>query len=329
MADALWITEDEVAAAVDLPAATAAVRHALGRQDEGTAAALEKTAVAWGLNGHTLHALGGVDVGAGLVGTKTWAHTASGATPLLVLWDAESGDLRAVVEAFALGQLRTAAVSAVATDVLAPAGASRLAMIGTGKQATAQIAAVLSQRPIEEVRIFSPTPQHRFALAERLAEQAPWVRISDCPTAAAAVAGADIVTTATRANAAVLSAEHIDYSMHVNAVGAITPERRELAPSAVAAAAIVVSDAPSAARQLSCELDGIDEVVSLAHVVTAGQARPEGLTLFKAMGLGLADLAIGAAVLDHVVDRGGGRPIPPPTRSAPTLFAVAPTEGRP
>lgn len=328
MVEALWITEAEVADAVDLNEATDAVRDVLGRQDDATATALEKTAAAWG-HGHTLHALGGIDVGAGLVGTKTWAHTDGGAMPLLVLWDAETGALRAVVEAFALGQLRTASVSAVATDVLAPVGASTLAMIGTGKQALAQIAAVLSRRPIEEVRIFSPTPEHRAALAVRLAGQAPWVRITDCATVAAAVDGADVVTTATRASAAVLAAEDLDGPVHVNAVGAITPERRELAPSAVAAAAIVVSDSPAAARQLSCELDDVDEVVALAHVVAAGRPRPHGLTLFKAMGLGLADLAVGAAVLRCVVDRGGGRPIPPPTNSSPTLFAGAPTEGRP
>jgi ornithine cyclodeaminase len=326
--DAVWITEAEVVAAVDLRVAIGAVRAVLGRQDDGSADALEKTATAWG-DGHTLHALGGVDGRAGLVGTKTWAHSTGGATPLLVLWDAEHGGLRAVVEAFALGQLRTASISAVATDVLAPAGARCMAMIGTGRQALAQVAAVVSQRAIEEVRVFSPTAEHRAALVAAVTAQAPGVHAVDSASVAAAVDGADVVTTATRATDAILGAGDLGASVHINAVGAITPERRELAPSVVATADLVVSDVPAAALQLSAELDGVEEVVPLARVVAAGEERPDGLTLFKAMGLGLADVAVGGAVLSAVLERGGGRPIPAPTRSAPVLFSAVEQGGRP
>ena len=169
--------------------------------------------------------------------------------PLLVLWDAESGALRAVVEAFALGQLRTAATSAVATDVLAPAGASVLAIIGSGKQSLAQIAAVLSRRPIEEVRIFSPTAAHRASLATRLAGQAPWVRIVDCATPAAAVDGADVVTTATRATAARARCRGPRRDRSRQRGRGDHRRAEELAPSVVAAAAVIVSDAPAAARR--------------------------------------------------------------------------------
>src|SRR5207302_875353 len=83
----------------------------------------EPTRVVWG-EGHSLHALGGEAASAGFVGTKTWAHTAGGATPLLILWDSGSGRLKAVIEAFVLGQLRTGAVSGVATRWLARSDAA-------------------------------------------------------------------------------------------------------------------------------------------------------------------------------------------------------------
>ena len=105
-----WITEAEVLERLTLAGAISAVEQALAREAAGTAKTMLKTHVAWG-EGHTLHAIGGVD--GDLVGTKTWAHTAGGANPLLILWDSETGERRAVIEAFALGQLRTAAMSGV------------------------------------------------------------------------------------------------------------------------------------------------------------------------------------------------------------------------
>jgi len=315
---ARWVTEAEVAEAIDLAGAVVAVREALRAEDAATAATLAKTAVSWG-SGDTLHALGGVLVDADIVGTKTWAHTAGGATPLLLLWDAASGALRCVVEAFALGQLRTAAVSAVATDALADPQASVLAMVGTGRQALPQVAAVASQRRLREVRVFSPTPAHRAAFCDELAVALPDASIVDCDAVDDAVAGADIVTTATRARAAILDAGALGEHAHVNALGAITPERRELTDAVVRRASIVVSDVPAVARALSAEVAQADEVVALSRVLAHGSGAASGISVFKAMGIGLADVAVGAAVLRWVERRGVGRPILRPERAAVRL----------
>ena len=166
MTGAVWLTEADVAGTVALPDAVDAVRAALIAEHEGSAQTMAKTALAWG-GGHTLHALGGLDRSTGFVATKTWAHTAGGAEPVLAVWDAETGRLVAMIEAFALGQLRTAAVSAVAFEAMAAPDASTVAIIGTGKQALPQVAAALDRREIDEVRVFSPTPAHRQAFAER------------------------------------------------------------------------------------------------------------------------------------------------------------------
>lgn len=317
MTDPIWITEADVAAAVDLADTRAAVHAAFAAPSGVT---LEKTAVSYaaGAGEATLHALGGV--AAGVTGTKTWAHTPGGASPLLVLWDAERGALLAVVEAFALGQLRTASVSAVATDTMATPGADVLAIVGSGRQALAQVAAVAAVRPLREVRVFSPTADNRRRFCTTVAERLPGIAVAECRSVAEAADGAGVVTTATRATDAVLDNAVLAADAHVNAIGAITPERRELTPALVAVASLVVSDSPSAATTLSAELDFADEVLALVDVVGGGAARPDGLSVFKAMGSGLADVAVGALVLERVRSAGGGRPFPAPVKAAPRLF---------
>src|SRR5262249_5888225 len=136
MPEPVWLTEADVVATVDLVDAIDAIEGTLRAEASGHAQSMEKTHVAWG-GGHTLHAIGAVDEDDAIVATKTWAHTGGGATPLVVLWDAHEGTLRAIVEAFALGQLRTGAMTGVATRWLAPASVHTAALIGTGKQAMA------------------------------------------------------------------------------------------------------------------------------------------------------------------------------------------------
>ena len=139
MSPPLWITEQNVVDLIDLGQATSVVGESYRRLGAGDSLSMAKTHLLFG-GSHSLHALGGFTGES--VGAKTWAHTSGGATPLLELWDAETGDLRAVIEAFALGQMRTASTCAVATDQLAAPDASVMAMLGTGKQALAQVAAV-------------------------------------------------------------------------------------------------------------------------------------------------------------------------------------------
>jgi len=324
--DPLWITEADVVGAIDLSGAVGAVRDALRLEHAGTATTLAKTATEFGGHG-TLHSLGGAGVssdGGDVVGTKSWAHTQGGATPLVTLWDAESGALIAVIEAFALGQMRTAAVSAIATDVMAALDAAVFAMVGTGNQALAQVAAVASQRELRQVRVYSPTADHRAAFCGQVGQRLPAVAVVDCLDVRSAVEGADVVTTATRSRTSILDATMVGAHTHVNALGSITNDRRELDDSIVVAAGRIVSDSPAAARSLSSEFDQAAEVLSLSAVVAepVGGADRSGPSIFKAMGLGLADVAIAAAVLSTTRSTGGGRPMPAPTRAAPQLFST-------
>ena len=93
----LWITEADVVAVMDMPRAIAALEAGLRAEARGTASNMTKTHVEWPVGGAhaTLHAIGAAFTEAGVVGTKTWAHTPGGATPLLILYDASTGALRA------------------------------------------------------------------------------------------------------------------------------------------------------------------------------------------------------------------------------------------
>ena len=286
-----WITEDEVSERLDLRAAIDAVESALLREARGDAQTMLKTHVTWG-GGHTLHAIGGVD--GDLVGTKTWAHTAGGANPLLILWDSETGERRAVIEAFRLGQLRTAAMSGVATRLLAEPGSRTAAIVGTGKQALPQVNAMTTVLPINLVRVFSPNHEHRKAFAARVEDEIGVQAISVDSVEDAAV-GADVITTVSRATEPFLRSSFVRSGAHVNAVGAITPERAELCADLVDRA-LLVTDSVESAMRLAREV--ADRDLKPLSSLLGGERPAADITVFKAMGIGLADVALGRAILE-------------------------------
>src|SRR5437867_11867689 len=118
---------------LDMRGAIEAVERGLAAQAHGEAVNMLKTHTAW--DGSTLHAIGAVFPKLGLAGAKTWAHTPRGASPLLILFDAENGGVRAIIEAFSLAKLRTPAASGVAPRRLAREDVDALAMLGLGYQA--------------------------------------------------------------------------------------------------------------------------------------------------------------------------------------------------
>lgn len=325
---AIWITEADVVELIDLSDAATALERGLALEAAGQAKNMVKAHLSWAPH-HDLHALGASLEGGGLVGTKTWCHTPGGATPLLVLFDATTGALRAVIEAFALGQMRTSAVSAVATDRLAVPGASRLGIVGTGKQALGQVAAVAAVRAIDHVAVFSRDPGRRVNFAA-LVQSELGLSASATGSVAELVDGAEILTLVTRATEPFLTRDMPAPGVHINAVGAIAPDRMEFEPSLLDRCAVVAVDSPPQAQSLSRELiehygpagAAWSAVVPLSALVAAGGAGRPGdadLTLFKALGMGISDLVLGRACLERAEDAGCGRPIPQPARARPRL----------
>jgi len=273
---------------------------------------------------NNLHAIGG-KLG-NVVGTKTWTHTQGGTCPLLLLWSADDGSLVAVIEAFALGNLRTGGISGVAADWMARKDAKVMAIIGTGKQALAQVGTMLAVRPIERLRIYSPHEDSRLAFAAKAREEFS-IETAVSASVSDACKGAQIVTLVTRAAQPFLTAAMLDKSAHLNAVGAIAPDREEFAQDVFARVTLVAVDNLPGVQQLSREFmtryasSGWDEVMPLSGLIASARKRTAGddVSLFKAMGMGISDLALGAELLKRARKRGAGRPIPQPKKLKPRL----------
>src|SRR5262249_18794849 len=322
MADAIWITEADVVQLMDLKEAIAALEGALREEARGEALNMTKTLLQYGKN--NLHAIG-AKLG-GLVGTKTWTHTQGGTCPLLLLWSAEDGSLAAVIEAFALGNLRTGGISGVAADWMAMKDAKVMALAGTGKQALAQVGTMLAVRPIERLQVYSPKPESRAEFTKKAREEFAIEAVA-CASAAEACKGAHIVTLVTRASQPFVTADMLDHGAHLNAVGAIAPDREEFAQDVFDRATRVAVDHLPGVQQLSREFmtryasRGWDEVVPMSKLVAQGQKRRDSddLSLFKAMGMGISDLALGVELVQRAGERGAGRPIPQPKKVKPRL----------
>lgn len=325
----IWISEADAVAAMSLPEAIDALRDGLREEAAGRAVNMVKTHASWA-NGSTLHAIGAVFEGLGVVGTKTWAHTEQGAMPLLILIDAQNGSVIAIIEAFALGQMRTGGICGLATDLMARQDATRMAMIGAGKQSITQIAAVAAVRKLARVTIWSPTAANREALAAKV-EKGLGIEAVATTSLEEALDAADVVTLATRARTPFLMSDMLPRGVHVNAVGAITPERVEFEPALLSRSTVSSGDSVAQVRKLSREFQlafGDDEaawsrLLPLCELVAADARRPQDadLTLFKAMGMGISDLSLGIRILERVRAVGAGRPLPTVTRQAPRLTA--------
>lgn len=330
----LWISEAEAASLLDMHAAIDALDATLRLEAAGDAANMTKTHAAW--PGGTLHAIGATLRRDQIAVTKTWVNTPRGSTPLLLLFDAAAGRLLAVLEAFALGQLRTSGISGIATRTLAREDARTLAIIGTGEQALPQVAAVAGVRSITSVRAFSRDAGRREAFARRVRD-ALGIEAAPAATVADAVRDADVVTLVTRATAPFLTSAMVARGTHVNALGAITPERAEFEAGLLGRCAVLAVDNLDQVRALSSEFrayfnaPGRDEsrVTRLSALLAGGQTRPKDadLTLFKAMGMGISDLAVGLRCYRRAVERGVGRTMPHPERAELPLERMIKTGG--
>jgi len=329
MTEPLWLTEADVAAMMDMGEAIDALEQGLIAEARGEAHNMVKTHATWG-NGDTLHAIGATFPNAGFVGTKTWAHTEGGACPLLILFDSHNGGIKAIIEAFALGQLRTGGISGVATRWLAREDADELAIIGTGKQALTQVAAVAAVRRLKRVRVFSPNAEHRAGFVKKLEGENFGFAVTEAKSTEEATRDAPIVTVVTRATKPVVTGAMLANGAHLNAVGAIVPSRVEFTQDIFPRCASIAVDSLPQVQKLSREFmdyfgadKGWERVKPLSQVLSEGKRRPAGadLTLFKAMGMGISDLSLGLELYKRAMARNVGRKFPMPTRAKPRLRA--------
>ena len=202
----------------------------------------------------------------------------------IFLVDPEMGAPLAVMDGRLITEMRTAAVSAAATKLLASSDAKILAILGSGVQARSHVEALRLIRQLDEVRVWSPTTEH----AERFANE---IGAKAMP-AEEAVRDADIVVTATNSKMSILRGAWLKSGCHVNAVGACRPDWRELDDEAMAN--VVFVDSREAAMKESGDviLSGAKIYAELGEAL-AGKVPPRAneTTIFKSLGMAVEDIA--------------------------------------
>ncbi len=237
----------------------------------------------------------------------------------VLLHSGETGELLAIMNASAITAIRTAAVSALATRLLAREDAKVHAIIGAGVQARSHLAAIPAVRKVSEVRICSRTRAKAEALARQCAPEtgAPTLRVID--SIEEAVRGADIVSTTTSSREPVIHRSWIAPGTHINAVGSSIAAARELDSDTVAAASLFVDRRESTLNESGDYLSAVREgaIAGPEHIraeigeVLIGKAEGrrsrDEITLFKSLGIAVEDLAAAQFLYEKAHRLGRGR----------------------
>ena len=264
----------------------------------------------------------GADYGTGAYGYKAYGNGGF----MCFIYDQTEG-FTGLVDAHWLTQMRTGAVSAVATKYLARPEAATLGIIGTGREARTQIEATRLIRPLKKVKAYSRTPETREAFAAEMRQKYE-LDVEAVGSPEECVKDVDIIITITNTRDPVLFGPWIEENgVHISAVGATGLQRREIDEDVVARASLVVVEQLEAARAEDGELVYAAEkgkldwsnVMELKDLVTGWgpvRQKPSDVTLFSSFGVGHEDVAVAALVLRKAREVGMGTELPSvPTHS--------------
>ena len=311
----LFLTDEDVDGLLSVPETIPVVEEVLRQQADGQAANRPRGHDYAGPSAYQAW-MQAAAYGLGVCGFKTYTIANGAGRFFVYLYDIAGGPPLAIMEANRLGQLRTGAASGVAARHMAAPDATTAALLGSGAQAASQLEALCAVRPIEKVRVYSPTPRNRAALAEReTARLGISVEAVDSPELA--VREAQVVITITTSRSPVFKGEWLIPGAFVCAAGGAHPYATELDVATIRRADVVAVDDPEQARIecgefMSATADGAlhwERVRELCQVVagrTPGRTTEQDLTLFKSLGMALWDVAAAKAVYDRAIERGVG-----------------------
>jgi alanine dehydrogenase len=247
----------------------------------------------------------------GNVGTDLDSHQGA-----VLLFEGEHGRLLAIMDATEITAIRTAAVSGVATRMLARHDAADLAIIGSGTQARSHLRAMLLVRPIGRVRVWSRTRERSVAFGEQASARHD-IRVEVVSTAREAVEGADLICTTTASPQPILLGEWLAPGVHVNAIGAVGPTNRELDTQAIARSRLYVDRRESALNEagefVQARAEGaidqhhiVGEIGEVLAGMAPGRRSRDEITVFRGVGLAIEDLAAAGVIYHRAVDEGAG-----------------------
>jgi ornithine cyclodeaminase len=254
----------------------------------------------------------------GLKTVSKFTNAAHSHVGTVQLYDATNGQLLAIIEGGTLTAIRTAAASALATDLLARPDSHHLAILGTGEQARRHIEAMAAVRPISQIRIWGRNARNAEALAATL-------RNADMPaivaaTVAEAVADADIICTTTAAATPILHGQHVRPGTHVNLVGSAIPTTAEADTALVAMSqfygdyrAATLAQAGEFRNAIASGLITADHLIGeIGELILGripGRQGDTAITLYKSLGVTAQDLTAADAILEAARADGMGHEI--------------------
>ena len=301
------ITNDQVADLITTADAIESMRQAFATIKQGAQQARVRTSAGPVM----LSTMGAVLPGSGVAGVKVYTTVNGQFQFVIVLFSTEDGRPLATIEADTMTGFRTAAATAVATDLLAKTDATTLSIIGTGVQAKSHVPALITVRRFKEILVYGIDHQQSFA--------DDVTRLTGIPTRVVdmhdAVQGADVLLTVTRSPTPLFSGDLLMPGTFVAAIGASKANARELDDSAIARAAAWVVEWKPQAQQEAGDLvmcrPGIvdwDKVWELGQVVDGSMTykrRPHDIVIYKAIGVGLEDVALAGLVYRRACERYG------------------------
>lgn len=302
MADALFLTSDDVAGLATPAEYVDAVRDGYRQRGEGAAAKPRTTLTnqepAGMFTGYSAilpetGAMGGYMYAAGFGDRDAWFMTP--------LFDAESGEPLSLLDGASMNPFKTGATGAVGVDALAREDAQSVALIGSGAQARGQLRATVTVRDVERVQVFSPTKSHREEFAAEMNKELD-AAVAAVASSAAAVEGADIVITATNASEPVFDGDLLEPGTHVTTMGQYHPKKRELDDQTIARGTYVpdleeraFQDAGSFLHALESGTIDDDHVHAELGDIVAGTApgrqTDDEITIFDSGGTGIETVA--------------------------------------
>jgi alanine dehydrogenase len=316
---ALLLSEADVRTLLTMPIALDAVEQSFLRLADRTAV-LHPRQRLHPPNGAYLHYMAAADSVSGYMGMKLYTSARDGLRFIVPLFRTATGELVALIEADYLGQMRTGAASGIATKVLARQDARAVGIVGTGLQARTQLEAVGAVRKIERIRAFGRNPERRAQFCREMSSKLG-LPVEPAAAAEEAVRGADIVIAATNSSSPIVLGKWLSPGMHVNAIGANFPQKRELDDEAISRAALIAVDSIEQSRQEAGDLiqafvgdelrwSGVREIAGIVARRIRGRSSDGEITLFKSNGIAIWDVAVAARVFELAQEKQLGTRIP-------------------
>jgi len=315
----LHITEADERAVLTMPLAVEAVEEISRKQATGEVIVHPRRRFEFA-GGGFFHYMAAADFSSGFVAMKQYTYVRGKLRFLVPLFEMAPGDLVAMIEADYMGQLRTGAASGVATKYLARKNSRVAAIIGTGGQARTQLEAVAAVRKLESARAYGRDAAKREKFCAEMSQRLG-IPVHPSSSAAEAVRGADIVSTATTSVQPVVTGADLSPGVHINAIGANHAHKRELDDEAVASADIIVVDSVEQSRQEAGDLiiafhgdeicwTGVKKLSEIVAGKASGRTSDTEVTLFKSNGIASWDLAVAMKVYAMARGKKLGRELP-------------------